>query len=149
ELALRVARLMRGDLCRSGAMLFGSRQVVFDLLATRARGVEVLARVADDLGLPTLAALDVVAQRRQASGELRPIDGRGVLLRLVQFSGLQRADVALPRLGQIEDHRVRVELRRRITTDGPSTVVFERGDDRLPRRFGRCVAAETRLDVSL
>ncbi len=59
---LGFARLVRRDLRGRGALSIRLGQVVLNLLTTRAGGVEVLARVAADLGLAAATALDLVAQ---------------------------------------------------------------------------------------
>jgi hypothetical protein len=42
-----------------------------------------------------------------------------------------------------------VQLRRGIAFDGPSRVVFERGDDKLASRLGGMVAADASLGITL
>lgn len=71
DIQLGIARLVRRDLCGGRACSIRFGQVGFDLLATRAGGIEVLAGVAGDLGLTAATALDIVAQclNRAASSE--------------------------------------------------------------------------------
>ena len=114
---LRVPRSVRGDLRRSSAppsLLFQPR---FDLLPSRTRCIQILARIAFDLRLAMRAALDFVAHPLQPRRQLRAVNSRRVLLRLVKFLSLQRARFALRRLRHIEDHRVRVQLRRGVAID--------------------------------
>ena len=75
-------------------------QVLFDLLPPRTRCFQVLARVAFDLRLPVLAALDLVTHLLQPRRQLRTIHRRRVLLRLVQLLRLQRPRVAVGCLGR-------------------------------------------------
>ena len=68
---LRIARLVRGDLRRSAPAAALLRESFFDLLTPRTRRLQILLRVAFDLRLAMLAALDLVAQpcNRAASSE--------------------------------------------------------------------------------
>ena len=78
---LGFSRLVRRDLRRRGALSIRFGQVFLDLLAARAGRVEVLARVAADLGLAAATALDLVTEGGQSRRQLGPIDRRRVLLR--------------------------------------------------------------------
>ena len=138
---------MRRDLSRPRASLTGALQVGLDLLAARARGLEILGRVAADLGLVAGAALDLVAQGGQACGELGAVHGRGVGLRLEELARLQRAGAPVGSFGQIERHDVRVQLGRGVAVDGARAVVFVRGGDPLARRLGGMITPQARLDV--
>src|SRR5262249_25055434 len=122
HIQLVFACLMCRDLRRSRAVTIRVGQVGLDLPTTRTGGVEVLARVAGDLGLPASAALDVIPEHRQSRGQLGAVYGGRVLLRAIQLSWLKGADGAVGGFGQIEDHSMRVELRRRIAVPGPPAV---------------------------
>jgi hypothetical protein len=62
---LAVARLVRRDLCRRGAVSTRFGQVVLNLLTARTGRIKVLARVAADLRLAAATTLDLVAQGGQ------------------------------------------------------------------------------------
>ncbi len=89
-------------------------------------------RVALDLRLAVLAALDLVAQSLQPGGELRPVDRRRKCLRLEKSALLQRVGVAVLALGHVEDDDVRVKLRRGVAVDRPGGVVLEGRRHKLP-----------------
>src|SRR3989442_15772357 len=123
--------------------------MILDLLATRTRCLDVLVAVPRDFRLAAFAAFDLVAQAGEPRRELRPVHCRRILLRLVQFPRLQRADLCLDRVRQIEDNDVRMQLRRSVSVDWPRAVVLELGSNPHPGRLSRTIAAETRLDVAL
>ena len=141
------SRVVRGDLRRPGAALTVRWQLLLDLLAARTRGLQILRRVAANLRLAAVAALDLVAQGGEARRQLRAVHRRRVGLRLVEFARLERAGAPVVAFGHIEDHDVRVQLGRGVAVDGPRAVVFEGGGDPLPRRLGGMIAADARLDV--
>ena len=149
EVEFGLARLVGRDLRRVRTVQLRLVQMVLDLLPALARGLEVLRRVPADLGLPALASLDVVAELLQTQGQFRSVDRRGVLLGLIEFPGLERARVALGRLRDVEDHHMRVQLRRGIAIHRPRAVMLEAGRDPLAGGFGRMVAADSGLDVVL
>src|SRR2546423_9420803 len=110
DIQLGVTCLVRRDLRSSRAGTIRFRQVGFDLLTTRAGGVEVLTGVAGDLGLTAATAFDLVPQRRQSRRQFGTVHRSRVLLRAVQLSWLKRAHVTIGGLGQVENDGVRVEL---------------------------------------
>ena len=140
---------MRGDLRRSGSSSALLGEPLFDLLTPRTRRLKILLRVASDLRLTMRAALDFITQPLQVRGQLRTINRRRVLLRLVKFLRLQRPRFALRRLRHVEDHRVRVQLRRGVSIDRTAAVVLELRHHPRARRLCRCVAADARLRVLL
>ena len=144
---LGVPRPVRGDLRRSSASSPLLGKSLFDLLTPRTRCLKILLRVAFDLRLTMRAALDFIAQPLQVRRQLRAVNRRRVLLRLVKFLRLQRPRFALRRLRYIEDHRVRVQLRRGVTIDRTAAVVLEPGHRPRARRLRRSVASDARLRV--
>ena len=88
---LGLPRLVRGDLGGPGAVLVLLREIGLDLLASRTGRLQVGRRVALNLRLAVVATLDRIAQVLQTDRQLRAIDRRRVLLRLVQLARLQRA----------------------------------------------------------
>ena len=80
-----IARLMSCDLCRTctpQALLF---EVCLDLLTSRTGSIEVLTRIAGDLGLPALSFFDLIALTFQAQRKLGTVDRRSKLLRPEQL----------------------------------------------------------------
>ena len=148
-LDLGFARLMRGDLCGASTSPTLPLEVVLDLLPTRTRRVEIRLCVAADFRLTTRSALDLVAQRPEAHGELRSIHGGRKLLAAVQLPRLHRPCRSGLGLREIEDDRIRMELGSRVTVDGPRAVVLEGGGNPLSGRLGWTVATHTGLDVAL
>ena len=140
--------LMRRNLGGFRPAVVALRELVLNLLPARTRGVHVVLRVAADLRLAAGAAIDLVAQRLEPDGQLRPVHRRHIRLALVEFARLQRTDVAVLRARDVEDDDVGVELGRRVTVDGSGAVVLELRRDPLARRLGRMIA-EARLHVSL
>jgi hypothetical protein len=118
-------------------------QVVFDLLTAWAGCLEVLARVAANLGLAAATALDLVTKRGQSRRQLGSVHRRRVLLRPIQLPRLQRAHRAVSRFRQIEDDGMRMELlawplppsRESARRHGPSTIRPPR-DPRRSNRLG-------------
>src|SRR5436853_5115610 len=103
EVPLRLACLMRGDLCRCGALPIHLSEVVFDLLPSRTGRVEVLLGVPANLRLATFAAVDFVTQGRQPCGQLRSIQRRRIRLASKQFTRLQGSRLAIVALRDVED----------------------------------------------
>ncbi len=137
------------DLSRSRTVSIRVGQVRLNLLTTRAGGVEVLARVAADLGLAAATAFDFVAECGHSRRQLRPVHRRRVLLCAIELAWLQRTDGAVRRLCQIEDDCVGVKLRGRVAVDWPRAVVFKERGDRIACCFRTSIAAEPRLHVRL
>src|SRR5438552_2643832 len=80
---LGLSGLVRRDLRSGGALSVLVGEVCLNLVTARAGGVEVLARIAADLGLPAATALDFVAQGRQSRRQLGSVHRRRVLLRAI------------------------------------------------------------------
>jgi len=146
---LAVAGAMGGDLPSRSAVDSLLPLVILHLLPSRTRSLQILPRIALDLRLAVLAALQLVAKLFEARGQLRAIDRRAVVLRSVQLMRLHGAGLAILALGHIEDHRMRVELRRGIAIDGPRRVVLEGRGGELPRRLRSMDVANPRLRVVL
>jgi len=88
---LGVPRPVRRDLRRSGSSSALLGESLFYLLTPRTRCLQILFRVSLDLRLTMLAALHFIAQPLQPRPQLRTVNRRRVLLRLVKFLRLQRA----------------------------------------------------------
>ena len=131
--------LMRRNLGGFRAAMLALRELVLNLLAARTRRVQVVLRVAADLRLAARAALDLVAQRLEPRGQLRPVHRRRVCLALVELARLQRADVAVLRAREVEDDDVGVELGRGVAVDRSGAVVLELRRDPLARGLGRMI----------
>ena len=110
---------------------------------------ELFSGMALDLRLPVRAAFDLVTKLLQPRRQFRAIHRRRVLLRSVKFLRLQRPRLTLSRLSHIEDHRVRVQLRRCITVNRSAAVVLELGDGPHASGLRRDIAAHARLRVLL
>src|ERR1700679_4174364 len=120
---------MGGNLGSTRAVPANLLQVFFYLLPARTRCVEVLLRVALDLRLTMLAALNLVAQAMQSHGKLGAVHAGRILLRLEETALLKSTGLAILALGHIEDDSMGVELRRCIALNRASSVVLESGDD--------------------
>ena len=143
---LWLARVMRGELRSAGTCELARLEVPFDLLTTRARGLEIFLGVAADLGLSACASVDVVPQLAEAHGKFRAIDGGQKLLRLEEFSRLQRTGLTVVGFRHVEDDHVRVQLRCRIAVHRPRAVMLERGRHPATRGFGGQVATQPGLN---
>ena len=146
---LFVASRMRCDLGRLMALKPVALHVGAYLLASRAGGIQVLLRVALDLRRSAAAGLDFVAEIAKSVHQFGLVDGSGKLLRLKEAARLEGAHRAVRAFGHIEDHGVRMELRRGVAIHRAGGVVLEFGGDELPCGFGRVVAADARLRVPL
>src|SRR5229473_2004285 len=91
RVTLGLTRLVRSDLRGGGAPPSLLLQARFDLLAPRTGRLEIVGRIATNLGLSTGPSLDLVPERHEFGGELRAVDRRRILLRPVELTGLQRA----------------------------------------------------------
>ena len=132
QIELRFPCLVRRDLYGCSSLLLLLRKMILDLLATWTRCLDVLVAVHRDFRLTTFAVFDLVAQGGEPHGELRPVHRRRILLRLVQLPRLQRADLCLDRVRQIEDHDVRVQLGRGVSVDWRRAVVLELRSHHVP-----------------
>jgi hypothetical protein len=77
------------------------------------------------------------------------INSGGELLRLKQSALLQGASLSVASLGNIEDNRVRMELRRDITAHGSGRIVLEFGGNEHACRLRWMTAADAGLGVTL
>ena len=75
------------------------------------------------------------------------IDGSGELLRSEEALRLNRARLAIVALGDVENNRVGMQLRRNIAIDRARGIVLELGGDKLARGLGRMIAADASLRV--
>jgi hypothetical protein len=146
---LRLARPMGSNLGGSGAVQAGGLQVLPNLVAAEAVGLEVLARVTLDLRRSVPLDVDFVPKLPQAQSELRTIDGSAVLLRAEHLLWLHRAKRALMRPRHVEEHHVRVELGSRVAVDRASSVVLESCGDPVAGRVRRPISAQACLNVAL
>src|SRR6202789_899729 len=115
---------MGGNLGSTRAVPANLLQVFFYLLPARTRCVEVLLRVALDLRLTMLAALNLVAQTMQPHGKLGAVHAGRILLRLEQTALLKSARLAVLAFGHIEDDGVSMKLRRGISFDRAGGVML-------------------------
>src|SRR5262245_63236083 len=113
-----------------------------NLLAAQAVGLEVLPRVAPNLGRAVLLDLNLVTEFSEANGELRAVHGGGELLRPKQLLWLQGAKLAVLGPRHVEEHRVGMELRSWIAVDGTSGVVLELCDDPIASCLRRPIATD-------
>jgi len=146
---LAVAGAMGGDLPGRRAVDPLLPFVILHLLPSRTRRLQILPRVALDLRLAILAALDLVTQLLKTCGQLRAVDRRAVVLRGVQLVRLHRTGLPVLALGDVEDHSMRVELRRGIPRDRPRRVVLEGRGGELAGRLRGMDVADPRLGVVL
>jgi hypothetical protein len=65
------------------------------------------------------------------------------------FERLQSSCFSVLSAGNVEEHAMRVQLRRGITIHGPGGIVLELRHDPFPGRYSREIAADARLCVSL
>src|SRR5581483_10721365 len=147
DVELGAARLVRRDLRGPGAAHSLFFQVLPDFTAARTAGFDVFLRVAPDLRLSAGSLLHFIAQRFQAQGQFRAIDGRRVLLRAVKPLRLQRARLSVFSFRDVEEHHMRVELRRGVAVHGPRAVMLEPGCDPFAGCLWWMVPADPRLHV--
>ncbi len=81
----------------------------------------VLRRIALDLRLAMLAALDLVAEVLLTAGKLGWLDSGCELLRPEQAASIQGPGLSAVPLGDVEDDGMGVELRRGVAGDGPGS----------------------------
>src|SRR5882724_9909049 len=144
---LAVTGRVRGDL---GSFLPGAAcafEVLTNLLAPWTGWVEVFLRVALNLWRAAPARRDFVTKLAQFVSQLGLIDGRGELLRGEEALRLDRARLAIGPLGDVENDRVGMQLRRDIAIDRAGGIVLEFGGDKSARSFGRMIAADASLRV--
>src|SRR5271167_3575030 len=120
-----------------------------DLPAAGTGGIEIFLRIAFDLRRTASAPFKLISEPCQPIGQFRLIDSSGKLLRGKEASRLERPCRPVLQFRHIEDHSVSMQLRCGVAFDGPSRVVFERGDDELTSGLGRMVAADASLGITL
>ena len=126
-----------------------SFQILSNLLAARARCVEIFLRVAFDFWRAAAARGDFVTKLAEPEGQLRLVDGGRELLRRKQALRLQGAILTVVPFRHIEDDSMGMKLRGNITVHRPGGVVLKFRGDKLGRRLRRVVAADTCLRVVL
>ncbi len=146
---LLVSCAVRCDLSRRRTVDALLALVILHLLPAGTRRLQVLPRVAFDLRLAILAALQLVTELLQARCQLRAIDRRAVVLRSIQLMRLDGAGLPVLTLGDVEDHGMGVELRRGVAVDGAGGVVLEGRGGELASRLRRMHVADPRLGVML
>ena len=140
---------MRGNLGRACSVAANLLQMRLDLFAARARRLQVLRAVSLYLRLAVLAALDLVAEILQATGELGPLNRCRELLRSKQAPRIQGSRLPVFALGYVEDDGMCVELRRGVTVDGPRGVALEGRGGKLAGQLRGVHIAESGLRVPL
>ena len=143
-----VASRVRRDL---GSFFSGAAcafEVFTNLLAARTGCVEVFLGVALDLRSAASPCCNLVPQLAHSVGQLGLIDGRGKLLRGKEAVRLDRARLAVVAFGDVENHRMGVQLWRDIAVDRASGIVLKLGSDKLARSLGRMIAADAGLCVT-
>ena len=144
-----IAGAMCRNLSSSRALPADFFQLSRNLRTARTRRLQVLLRVALDLRLAMLPALNLVSQSLQPGGKFRPVNRRRKRLRLEEAALLQRMRVAVLTLGYVEDNDVRVKLRRGITIDRTGGIVLEGRRNELARLLRLPDVAHPRLGVPL
>ncbi len=139
---LPVAGVVGGDLSGGRAGVSGSLQLLANLLAAQAGGLQVLGRVAFDLRCAAAAGLKLVSKIAQLEGEFRLVDGRRKLLGIEQCARLQGARRAVGPFRDVEDDSMGVELGRGVAVDRSRGVMFELGRDELAGGLGSIVPAD-------
>src|SRR3984957_3548276 len=145
---LAVPRRGRGDL---GSFLPGAArafQVLTNLLAPRTGCVEVFLCVAFDLGRSAPPRRDFVTELAQSVGQLGLIDSRCKLLGGEEALWLDGARLAVVALGDVENNRVSMQLRRDIPIDRTGCIVLKLGGYKFASGLGRVIAADTGLRVA-
>ncbi len=149
DIEFGLPRVVGGNLRRRGAVQPPLGQMFLNLMTPRTGRGEVFLGIASNFWLTAASTVDFVAQLLQARGQFGAVDGGPQRLRSVNLARLQRADVAVVGLGEIEEDDVRVELRGGVLVDRAGAVVLEGGRHPPARRFGRMIAAQSRLHVLL
>src|SRR5580704_7655690 len=138
---------MCGDFRGLGTSAPGAFQVLPDLLAARARCVQILLRVTLDLGRPASTSGNLVAELAKSEGQLGLVDRSCKLLRGKETLRLQGTVLAVLPFSHVEDDDVCVELWREITVYGPGGVVLKLSCDESCCRLRRVVPADPCLGV--
>ena len=146
---LRIPCSVGRDLRRARSVHALFREMLFNLLAAWTRCFEILLRVSPDFRRAVLSRLDLITEFLQTPGQLALIDGRPVLLAAIKLLRLHRVRPAVLRLGHVEEHRVRMKLRRGVAIHRPRAVMLELRHRPLASGLGRSVAADARLNVVL
>src|ERR1035441_9483198 len=123
--------------------------MLLHLFPALAVGLHVLLRVSLDFRLARLSALDCVTEILEPDSQLRSVNIRGIALRGEKLLGLEGAGLAVLPLGDVENHRMGVELGRCVASDWPGRVVLEGRGGKLARRLRRADVADSRLGIPL
>ena len=144
-----VARGVRSDLGRLLPNAASALQIRANLLAPRARCVEIFLRVALDLRRSASANGDLVTKLAKPVSQLGLIDGSGELLRSEKTLRLDGPGLAVCAFRHIKDDRMGMELRSDVAIDRPGGVVLEFGGNELRRGLRRMVPTNACLRVSV
>ena len=140
---------VRGNLRGSGATQACFLEMFLNLLAARAVGFQVLARIPLNLGCAILPDLQFVPELSHAPGKLGLIHGGSVLLGAVQLLRLDRAEFSVSRFRHVEEDDMGMQLRRGVAVNRPCGVVLELRSGPITRVLRWIVAAHSCLNVRL
>ena len=121
--------------------------MIFYLLRTKTRRIEVGLRVPFDFGSTALPCFYFVAKIAELVHQCRLVDRCGEVLGLEEAALLESAGRAVRPLRHIEDDGVGVELGRGVAVDRAGRVVLELGGDESAGRLGWVVPADPCLRV--
>jgi hypothetical protein len=140
---------MRSNLCRTRTISSNLLQVPLNLFSPWTGCIQIFLRIALDLRLAMLAAVDLIAQPVKAHGKLGTVHTGRILLRLEKTSLLKRPRLAVLTLGHIENDHMSVKLWRGIPVYRAGSVMLEGGGNELGRRLRRVDIADSRLRIPL
>jgi hypothetical protein len=126
---------VRGNLCRLFPGTASALKIRPNLLAPRARCVEVFLCVTFDLRRSASANGDLVTELAKLVSQLGLIDGSGELLRSKKTLRLDGSGLPVCAFSDIKDDGMGMELRRHVSINRPGGVVLELRSD----EFGRCL----------
>src|SRR5277367_2157922 len=112
--------------------------MLFDLCTAQTRCVQILSRIALDLGLSIFPALYFITESLQQYGKFRAVHAGRVVLGLKETAFLQCPGLAILTLCHVEDHSVRMKLRSSITINRTGRIVLKGGSDEFSGRL-RCM----------
>ncbi len=110
---------------------------------------QIFGRVTSDIRSVIRTPCHLVSEGTQIVPQLRLIDRSGHRLGTKEFVWLKRSVIPFGIGRHVEDDRVCMEVRRRVTIYWPCGVVFERCCRPAPGSLWRCVASRTSLCVPL
>src|SRR5271166_5521357 len=124
---LAVTRRVRSDLGSFLPRAASAFEVFTNLLASGARCVEIFLCVSLDLRSTAPPCRNFVTKLSEAVSQLGLIDRCRKLLGGEEALRLDCARLAIVALGDIENHRVSVQLWRDVTVDGSGRIVLKLG----------------------